>query len=154
MREGVALGNYFEEFEVGEKWISPSRTITEADIVTYAGFGGDYYPLHMEDDYPREQGFKGRILHGLGTLTICGGMMYQALPIQGRIIAHLRGNYNLPAPVYPGDTLYAEHEVVEKRESRTKSDRGILTFRNTVKNQHDETVLAVDISFMYARRPE
>ena len=153
MREGVKLGKYLEEFEVGEKLISPSRLVTDAEIVMFAGLGGDYYPIHMEDDYAQACGFERRIMHGLGTLCLLGGFMYQTLPIQGRIIAHLRGEYTLPAPVYPGDTIYAEIEVVDKRESKTKPDRGIITFKNTVKNQNDETVALVTISFMYRRRP-
>jgi len=154
MKEGVKLGKYFEEFEVGEKFISPSRLVTDAEIVAFAGLGGDYYPLHMEDDYPQARGFEGRIMHGLGTLCLLGGFMYQALPVQGRLIAHLKGEYTLPAPVYPGDTLHAEIDVADKRESKTKSDRGIITFKNTVKNQKEETVILAIISFMYMRKPK
>jgi acyl dehydratase len=153
MKEGVRLGKYLEEFKVGEQFISPSRLVTDAEIVMFAGLGGDYYPIHMEDEYAQACGFKGRIMHGLGTLCLLGGFMYQALPVQGRIIAHLKGEYTLPAPVYPGDTIYAEIEVVDKRESKTKSDRGIITFKNTVKNQNQEIVALVTISFMYRRRP-
>jgi len=65
-----------------------------------------------------------------------------------------RGDLSKLPPVYPGDTLYAEIEVADKRESKTKPDRGIITFKNTVKNQNDETVALVTISFMYRRRPK
>ena len=70
------------------------------------------------------------------------------------IIANLAGTWNNPNPVYIGDTLYDEIEIVEKRESKTKRDRGIITFRSTVKNQNGQTVVESDVKFMWRRKPQ
>jgi len=154
MHKDQKLGWYLEDFKVGQKFVSNTRVVTEADIVNYGCMGGDLYPLHFDEDYARAQGFKTRIMHGLGTLTLGGGFAYHALPIEGRIIAHLRGEYNFPAPVYPQDAIYAETEVVEVRPSKSKPDRGILGFKSLIKNQREEVVCEWSWSFMYHRKPQ
>jgi acyl dehydratase len=147
------FGKYFEELNVGDKWLSQSRYVSDADIVSYAGMGGDFYELHMSDRFAQDQGFKGRILHGLGTITMTGGFLYQSIPLQKVLIAHLGGSYKLTNPVYPGDTIIDEIELVEKRESESRKEAGIVTFRNFVKNQNGETVLEYDVTFMWRRKP-
>ena len=154
MRPEVPKGKYFEELNVGDKWVSESRIITAAEISNYAGVGGDFYEIHLNDEYAQEQGFKSRIFHGLGTITVTGGFLYQALPLQQVIIAHLGGSYKLTNPVYVGDTLYDEIELVGKRESKSRKDGGIVTFRNLVKNQRGETVLEYDLSFLWRKKPK
>jgi acyl dehydratase len=153
MTQGSIIGKYYEELEVGEKWTSQSRVVTDADIVSYAGLGGDFYEIHMNDKFAQEQGFKGRILHGLGTITMTGGFLYQSIPLQKVIIAHLGGSYKLPNPVYVGDVIHDEIEIIEKRESKTWKEGGIVTFRNLIKKQEGDTVLEYDVTFMWRRRP-
>jgi len=154
MSTGALIGKYFEELNLGDKWVSQSRAVTEADIINYAGMGGDFYELHLNDKFAQDQGFKKRIFHGLGTITMTGGFLYQSIPLQKVIIAHLGGSYKLPKPVYAGDTIYDEIELVEKRESKTRREGGIITFRNFIKNQNGETVLEYDVTFMWRRKPE
>ena len=154
MATGSLIGKYYEELNLGDKWVSQSRLVTDADIVSYAGMGGDFYELHLNDKFAQEQGFKKRIFHGLGTITMTGGFLYQSIPLQRVIIAHLGGSYKLPKPVYTGDTLYDEIELVEKRESKTRKEGGIVTFRNFIKNQNGETVLEYDVTFMWRKKPE
>ena len=154
MDTSVSIGKYFEELNLGDKWISQSRLVTDADIVNYAGMGGDFYEIHLNDAFAQQQGFKKRIFHGLGTITMTGGFLYQSIPLQKVIIAHLGGSYKLPKPVYSGDTLHDEIEVVEKRESKSRKDGGILTFRNFVKNQDGVTVLEYDVTFLWRKKPE
>ena len=153
MDAGIIIGRYFEELNVGDKWVSQSRVVTDADIINYAGMGGDFYELHLNDKFAQEQGFNGRIFHGLGTITMTGGFLYQSIPLQKVIIAHLGGSYKLLKPVYPGDTIHDEIELVEKRESRSKENAGIITFSNAIKNQTGETVLEYDVTFLWRRRP-
>ena len=154
MKKGVSLGKYFEEIEIGEKWITPSRLITDAHILASAGLGGDFFHVHVDDEYARECGFKKRILHGLGTLQVVAGLQHETLPARGTMMAHLKTEVTYPAPVYPGDHIYAEIEVVDKRESKSKPDRGIVFLRTTVKN-HDEVTVAIwNISFMWKRKPQ
>ncbi len=154
MKEGVKIGKYFEELNVGDKWVSQGRAVSAADILIYAGIGGDYYEIHMNDEYARGHGFRERIAHGALSLTMTGGFLYQSIPLQQMIIANLAGTWTNPNPVYIGDTLYDEIEIVEKRESKTKSDRGIITFRSTVKNQNGQTVVLSDVKFMWRRKPQ
>jgi 3-hydroxybutyryl-CoA dehydratase len=153
MIEGGILGKYYEELAVGDKWISQARAVTKSDIVSYAGLGGDFYELHMNDEFARAQGFKGRILHGLGTITMTGGFLYQSIPLQKVIIAHLGGSYKLPNPVYVDDVIYDEIELVEKRESKKRKEAGIVTFRNEVKKQNGDVVLEYDVTFLWRRKP-
>src|SRR5581483_178516 len=67
-------GKYFEEFVVGESWDSPGRTITEADLVIFAGFSGDYHPLHTDEEYAKATQFGTRIFHGPGAFAVATGL--------------------------------------------------------------------------------
>jgi acyl dehydratase len=154
MHKDQKLGWYMDEFKVGQKFVSQVRVITEADIVNFGCLGGDFYPLHFDEDYARSQGFKGRIFHGMGTLCVGGGFAYHSLPIEGRVIAHLGGQYKLTAPVYPGDAMYAEFEVIQADPSKTKPDRGIVGFKTLFKNQRDEVVCDYTFRFLMNRKPQ
>jgi len=145
---------YLEDYEIGQKFISPTRVVTEADIVNFGCLGGDFYPLHFDEDYAKSQGFKTRIMHGLGTLCLVGGFAYYTLPIDRRVIAHLRGEYRFPAPVYAQDTIYAEFEILNVRPSQSKPDRGVVTYKATIKNQRNEVVGELNWSFMIQRKPK
>ena len=73
-------GMYFDEFEIGQSWTSPSRTITEADLVAFAGISGDYNPLHTDEEYARTTQFGGRLFHGPGVLAVAtGGATHEQL---------------------------------------------------------------------------
>ena len=154
MHKDQKLGWYLDDYKVGQKFVSQTRVVTESDIVSFGCLSGDFYPLHFDEEYARSRGFKTRILHGIGTLTLNGGFAYHTLPLEGRIIAHLRGEYNFPAPVYAQDAIYSEFEVVEVRPSKSKPDRGILGFNSLIKNQRDEVVCEVAFKFIYQRKPE
>src|SRR4051794_8754466 len=95
--------------------ITPSRTVTESDILRYAGFSGDFAPIHMNEEYARQSPYGTRILHGVGTLAICSGLVVQAGVFDGHL-AFLGLELRLPRAVKPGDTL---HVVVEETSRRT-----------------------------------
>ena len=153
MNKKQKRGWYLDDYKMGQKFVSPTRVVTETDIVNYGCLGGDFYPLHFDEDYAKGEGFRTRIFHGLGTLCLGGGFAYYALPLDCRIIGHLGGEYRLTAPVYPQDAIYAEFEVVEARPSKTKPDRGILGFKTIFKNQQDQVVCEWTFRFMYHRKP-
>jgi acyl dehydratase len=148
--------SYLEDFKVGEKAVSPGRTITEADIVMFAGISGDWSELHTNAEYMKNSLFGQRIAHGMLTLSIVSGL---ALRTSGRppveVLAFLgMDNVRFTAPVFIGDTIRVESEVIEARPSKSRPDEGILKFKNTVKNQRDEEVATWETALMVSTRPK
>jgi acyl dehydratase len=131
-------GLLFDEFYVGQHWVSPARTITDADIVNFAGLSGDFNPLHTDEEFARSTQFGGRIFHGPGVYAVAIGLESRLGIKEGTAIAYLGMNWNLKAPVMAGDTIRVEQTVTETRASTSKLDRGIVTFDVAVKNQRDE----------------
>ncbi|MBB6627593.1 MaoC family dehydratase N-terminal domain-containing protein [Nocardioides sp. KIGAM211] len=128
----------FEEFYVGQNWVSPSRTITDADIVNFAGLSGDFHPLHTDEEFARSTSLDGRVFHGPGVYAVAIGLESRLGIKEGTAIAYLGMDWNLRAPVMAGDTIRVEQVVAASRASTSKPDRGIVTFDVTVKNQRDE----------------
>lgn len=148
--------SYHEDFKVSEKAVSPGRTITEADIVMFAGISGDWSELHTNAEYMKNSPFGQRIAHGMLTLSIASGL---ALQTRGRppveVLAFLgMDNVRFTAPVFIGDTIRVESEVIEARPSKSRPDAGILKFKNTVKNQRDEEVATWETALMVSTRPK
>lgn len=134
--------SFLEDFKVGEKAVSPGRTVTEADIVMFAGISGDWSELHTNAEYMKTSPFGQRIAHGMLTLSIAFGM---ALRMKGRPPVEAAAflgmdNVRFTAPVFIGDTIKVESEVLETRPSKSRPETGILKLKNTVKNQKDEAV--------------
>jgi acyl dehydratase len=134
----AGTGLLFDEFYVGQHWVSPARTITDADIVNFAGLSGDFNPLHTDEEFARSTQFGGRIFHGPGVYAVAIGLESRLGIKEGTAIAYLGMNWNLKAPVMAGDTIRVEQSVAATRASTTKLDRGIVTFDVTVKNQRHE----------------
>jgi 3-hydroxybutyryl-CoA dehydratase len=156
---GVIVGmsaekSCLEDFKVGEKAVSSGRTVTEADIVMFAGISGDWSELHTNAEYMKNSPFGQRIAHGMLTLGIASGM---SLRMRGRppveALAFLgMDNVRFTAPVFIGDTIRVESEVLEARPSKSRPETGILKFKNTVKNQRDETVATWETALMVSTR--
>jgi len=123
----------FEEIKVGDK-ASFSKTISEADIYAFAGLTGDFNPLHVNEVVAARSRFKKRIAHGLLSVSLISTVLGTALPGAGTI--YLSKEVNFKAPVYIGDTLTAEVEVLEKKE-----EKRILVFKTTVVNQEGKLVI-------------
>ncbi len=145
-------GKYYEDLKVGNKFITVARTVTEADIVTFSGLSGDFNPIHTDEEFAKNTIHKGRITHGLLTLAIASGLIAR-LGIFTEATIGLLGidNLGFTAPVKPGDTIHAEMEIVDKRETK-KPDRGIIFRQITVKNQRDETVLTMISNIMLRKK--
>jgi acyl dehydratase len=133
MPQGTAL--FFDDFQVGQHWTSPARTITEADVVLFAGLSGDYNPLHTDEEFARNTAFGGRIFHGPGVFAIATGLESRLGLKEGTAIAFLGMTWNLKAPVKISDTIHVEQTVAELKASSSKQDRGIVTFDVSVVNQ-------------------
>lgn len=145
-------GLYFDEFFIGQSWVSPARTITEADLTNFAGISGDYNPLHTDEEFAKQTQFGGRIFHGPGVFAIATGLESRLGIKEGTAIAFLGMTWNLKGAVKIGDTIRVEQQVTELRPSKSKSDRGIVTFDVQVKNQRDEVCHDGQWFVMFQRR--
>lgn len=134
----VERGLFFDDFELGQTFISPRRTITDADLVNFAGVSGDYNPLHTDAEFAKTTQFGGRIFHGPGVFAVATGLESRLGIKEGTAIAFLGMNWKLKAPVMIDDTIHVEETVTGLRASKSKSDRGIVTFDVVVKNQRGE----------------
>lgn len=144
---------YWEDFNIGEEVITPSITITEAHLVSWAGLTMDFYPLHMDEEYAKKTVFKGRIAHGPLTFALAIGLVYRTGIYGDSILAWLGvENMKIPAPVRIGDTIRVHAKVTEKLETKNPS-RGVTKFLWDIKNQRDETVMSLNYILMMYRKP-
>jgi acyl dehydratase len=142
---------YFEDIQVGDEYLSPGRTVTEADIVAFAGLSGDYNVLHTDAEFMRTSIFGERIAHGLLGLAISSGLGTRAVPRPFATLAFLGLRWRFKGPIKIGDTIRVRIRVAAKRET-SKPDRGIVTMQRTVVNQRDEVVQEGDTEIMVERR--
>ena len=132
---------YFDDYEIKEKYLTATRTITETDVMNFASMSGDMNLLHTSIDYAKDTDFGERIVHGLLGLSICHGLMFRTGMFEGTVIAFLNiENWEFNYPIFFNDTLYAQIEVIEKNPSKSKSDRGIVKFFIKLLNQEDKVV--------------
>ncbi|HEY3313757.1 MAG TPA: MaoC/PaaZ C-terminal domain-containing protein, partial [Bacillota bacterium] len=121
------MGKYFEDFEVGEEQVTPARTITETDVVNFAALSGDYNPLHTDEEFMRQSQFGRRIAHGLLVLAVSHGLVFRLGLLEGTVIAFLGiESLEFKAPTFFGDTIHVVVKVIDKRESKSKPDRGVV----------------------------
>jgi oxepin-CoA hydrolase/3-oxo-5,6-dehydrosuberyl-CoA semialdehyde dehydrogenase len=143
----------FDELEVGDSLITARRTVTEADIVNFAGISGDFFYAHMDDIAARDSIFEKRVAHGYFVLSAAAGLFVDAAP--GPVLA----NYGLETlrfvkPVYPGDTIQATLTVKQKTAKEKKPDQvaqGVVAWDVEVKNQNDEPVAVYTILTLVRR---
>lgn len=141
----------FEEIQVGDEYLSPGRTVTEADIVAFAGLSGDYNVLHTDAEFMRTSIFGERIAHGLLGLAISSGLGTRATPRPFATIAFLGLRWRFKGPIKIGDTIRVRLRVTDKRET-SKPDRGIVTIQRSVLNQRGEVVQEGDTEIMVERQ--
>ena len=129
---------YFDEIELGEEYESPGRTVTEADIVMFAGLSGDYNVLHTDAEFMKTTILGERIAHRLLCLAIQSGLFSRATaPYATLAFGGLRWKFKLPVKI--GDTIRLRAKVIEKKDLE-KPDRGLVTLERTILNQRDEIV--------------
>ena len=147
-------GLFFEEFNDGDEFVTPRRTITEADIVMFAGLSGDYNPLHTDEVFAGETMFKRRIAHGMLVLSISTGLGARLGIVDGTAMAFLGiEDWKFKGPVFIGDTVHVKQIVDSKRET-SKPDRGIVRFRSQIINQAGDVVQEGIRTLMVRRRPQ
>jgi 3-hydroxybutyryl-CoA dehydratase len=134
------LSLYFEDFVLDSNTVSRGRTVTESDIVAFAGLSGDFVELHMNEEFARKGPFGRRIAHGALIFSISTGLMVQMNQIQDTVIAFYGiDRLRFTRPVFIGDTIHVVKKVIAREEK--PPGRGLVTFETTVFNQNDETVL-------------
>ncbi len=139
MNTFLPRGKYFEDFSLGEAITSAGRTITEADIVNYAGLSGDFTQLHTNVEFARQGPYGQRIAHGLLGLVVANGLLVKLGYLEGTVLAFRELSWKFSLPVYIGDTLCATSTVAELRPLR-RSNGGLVTFQIEVTNQKDQVV--------------
>jgi acyl dehydratase len=134
-------GMYFEEFEVGQKIKTTGRTITETDIVSFAGLSGDYNQIHTDAEYSKDSPAGQRIAHGLLVTAIASGLVVQTGLMEGTIIVFREiTNWKFVKPTYIGDTIHVEITVKETK-AMPRLGGGLVTTELNVMNQENETVM-------------
>ncbi len=134
-------GLYFEEFNVGQKIVTVGRTVSEADIMAFAGLSGDYNRIHTDAEFSKSMPFGQRIAHGLLGLSITSGLAMRTGIMEGTVMAWREINeWKFVKPVLIGDTLHAELTVNEtKAIPRLKGGSVVLSI--DTQNQNGETVM-------------
>jgi len=146
-------GLYWEQWEIGAEFQSPARTVTEADIVAFAGISGDYNPLHINEEYCKQTPFGTRIAHGPLVYAIAAGLLFQLHLYDDTLIAFLGfDSLKFSRPVKPGDTIHARIKVLDKRET-SNAERGVMKRQLQVINQRGEVVQEGVQAFLLKRRP-
>ena len=146
-------GKYFDDLQVGDKFGTTGRTVTETDIINFVTLAGFLEELFVNIEYIRTQSvFRQRVSHGLLTLSIAEGLVAQSHIFRGTALALLGlDQIRIPTPVVCGDTITVEIEIADKKET-TKNDRGIIVTRQMVRNQKGELVMHFDATRLIRRR--
>jgi 3-hydroxybutyryl-CoA dehydratase len=146
-------GMWFEEFEVGQQIISPGRTITENDIVSFAGLSGDYNQIHTNAEFARNTPFGQRVAHGLLVLSIASGLAMRTGVLEGTVIAFREiNNWKFTSPIFIGDTIRAVLEVKEIKQI-PRIGGGSIGIEIAVKNQRDEVTMKGIWTTLVASKP-
>ena len=147
-------GKYYEELEIGQRiQHAVQRTVTETDNVLFCGLTMNNQPLHLDAEFAKTSPFGRRIVNGIFTLGLVVGISVRELT-EGTIVANLGyEKVTHPNPVFHGDTLAVETEVLDKRPSENKADRGIVRLRHIGRKQTGEVVVDVERSVMFLMRP-
>jgi acyl dehydratase len=132
----------FEDLHVGLEFESPTRTITEGDVMTFAGLTGDYSELHTSEAFAQRTQYGRRVAHGLLGLSVAHGLMWPRTNALRDIAVALLGisDWRFTGPIFLGDTVHVRYRVTEIRDSRSNPDRAIVTFEVEVLNEGEELV--------------
>jgi acyl dehydratase len=132
-------GLYFEELEIGKELASQARTITEADLVSFAGLTGDTNPMHTDAEYAKTTQFGERVAHGMLGLAYAIGLAWQLGFMNGTVIAFTGLEWKFKGPIKIGDTIHVVAKVKQTKEMRAAGG-GLVVLDARVLNQRGETV--------------
>ncbi len=147
-------GMYFEEFQPGQKIISAGRTVTESDIVGFAGLSGDFTQIHTDAEYSKTSPAGQRVAHGLLGLSIASGLAVQTGVLEGTVLFFREiKEWKFVKPVFIGDTIHVELDVTETKAMR-RIGGGTVDIALDVLNQNHETVMKGVWTVLIASQPE
>jgi acyl dehydratase len=143
---------YLEDMEPGRSWVSPRRTLGDADIAAFAGVSGDFNPLHVDEVFAAEAGFGRRVAHGALVFSVATGLRQQMPIFRGsmRALLELRG-WRFLKPVFSGDTIAVVTTIAERRQT-SRPEQGIVVQAIEVVNQQGETVQSGEMVSLVASR--
>jgi acyl dehydratase len=124
---------YFDDVQVGQEWESLGRTLTEADIVNFAGLSGDFNPIHVDHEFAKTTLFRRPIAHGLLVWSVGSGLGVLAPPMRTLAFLSVR-EWQFREPVFAGDTIRTRSKVLEKQ-ARARGRRGVITWQRQIINQ-------------------
>src|SRR5438105_4781480 len=129
---------YFDDVEIGQEWESLGRTVTEADIVNFAGVSGDFNPIHIDHEFAKTTLFRRPVAHGLLVWSMGSGLGLYAPPMRTLALLSVR-EWHFDGPVFAGDTIRVRSKVIAK-EARSRGRRGVVTWQREIRNQEDKVV--------------
>lgn len=146
------MGLYFEDFELDRQTSTRGRTITESDVMTFAGLTGDFVELHTNEEYAKTTPFGRRIAHGALVFSVSVGLATRTGMLDDTVIAFAGvDKLRFVAPVFLGDTVHVVKRVAERKE--LGAETGTVTFETRVLNQDDKLVLVYADKLLVKRRP-
>lgn len=146
------MARFFEDYQLDEITASRTRTITEADIVNFAGLSGDFHELHMSEEFAKRGPFGRRIAHGALIFSISTGLTIQ-MGDAGNIIAFYGvDKLRFTHPTFIGDTIHVTKKVIALEPKG--DERGVVAFETTVLNQHDQPVVVYQDRVLLRRKPQ
>ncbi len=143
-------GLTFDQLKVGDKFVSPGRTIGEGDVSRFAGLSGDFNPLHTDAEFAKASPFGERVAHGMLVAAIGTGLGNQMGVLEGTTLALMEQTIRYKGAVKFNDTVHLELIVKEKRET-SKADRGVVIFDTPILNQNGQTVIEMQWTLLMRR---
>ena len=132
---------FFGDWVVGDEFVTPTRTLTETDVVMFAAMTGDYNELHTSEEFMKDSQFGRRIGHGLLGLAVSHGLLFRTGFLDGTVIAFLDlESWKFLAPFFIGDTIHVKFKVADTRASKSKPDRGIVKLYLEIINQDGNVI--------------
>lgn len=144
---------YFDDFEVGQVFDTPGRTITETDILTYAYLSGDHSRMHTDAEYAKQTPFGVRVAHGPLGAVISGGLLVRLGIFEGSAIAALEHHWIFKGPIRLNDTIHCRVTIIDKRLT-SDGRRGVIERQVEIINQNGEVAQIGRAKMMIMRRPE
>ena len=148
----VAPLRLYEDLNIGDEFVTATRTLTEADLVWFCSFTGDWLPIHSDEEFAKTTEFEGRIFHGQCGYAIATGLVSRSGLFNGAMVV-LESTLKYKQVLKVGDTIRVRQVLSNKRETK-KSDRGILWWDTSIINQRNEVVTEGPWTVMWRRREQ
>lgn len=147
------MGKFYEDFEVGQEYVTPARTIGEYDVAAFAGLSGDFNPIHTDREFAASTQFGRPLAHGALGLSVATGLIARTGIFDGTAIAFLGiDGWRFSKPIFFGDTIHVEFTISAMRETKNPG-AGIITRAVRIVNQDGVTVQSGEMTLMVRRHP-